>query len=638
MAKVSATENIGDLIARLFDYYYSEPQKTFFIDLAKRKNLPLHDIVAAVVAANIFRDYLVFPKNSSSKIEEREALVIDRFRIDSRVFEGKFSVFLSYRRNDAGQLTNHIYDTLCKDYGETTIFLDINTMDLGLPFRQELSRIVSSCAVLVAVVGKDWLAIDRSTGRSRLMDRYDPIRLELLTAIENSVPIILVFTEDAPSLDANNIPDCLHFILNAEKIILEAGEDIDVFLETVSSQCQQYLDDSNGSPGLQLPVFPRDSLLSLQILTEAALGLSRIYKLAMDDPESAMARLVKEFTLLHEYEVIASRWSCYLGTEGYTGEGWQPPEFVLHLSEVLRASHEEVSDDDWLDMAQSFGSDEQLSSSKYSMMAAAACQLTGDNFHLIKRSFPVDDIVPKSTLSTEIFINQIFSNISSRVLVSCPASDGLSDSMRVMNHLTTALEGSLDIHVRGRTNPLAQKEFDKVGIYIIVVGPSFLDELSGNLLLAFSAEFNKIVELGVPVLPLMLPGALVPRQDELPVQLHKIFEFTVLNFQSEREFVDQMEGIISWIRIHCRPEAFISEACPPARIPLYGETQLRVLVRSVLTLRDALIACLKNESRAHEIIAANLELTELARSVIGVFAQHLGINVEGDTEFIESSD
>lgn len=115
-------------------------------------------------------------------------------------------VFISYRREEAGDVVGRLTDWLVRD--KERVFLDLN-MDPGLDFRDEIQREVSTCAVLLAVIGQDWLGIEDRAGRRRLDNADDMVRLEIETALRAGVPVIPVLIRGAQMPEKSQLPTCL---------------------------------------------------------------------------------------------------------------------------------------------------------------------------------------------------------------------------------------------------------------------------------------------------------------------------------------------------------------------------------------------------------------------------------------------
>ena len=103
---------------------------------------------------------------------------------------------MSYRRQDARGSAGRIYDRLADRYGDAQVFMDVDTIPLGVDFAQVITQAVSTCQVLVAVIGQGWLTASDERGR-RLDDPDDFVRLELAAVLERDIRVIPVLVEDA---------------------------------------------------------------------------------------------------------------------------------------------------------------------------------------------------------------------------------------------------------------------------------------------------------------------------------------------------------------------------------------------------------------------------------------------------------
>src|ERR1700694_2435941 len=65
-------------------------------------------------------------------------------------------IFISYRRDDSADATGRLYDRLEQHYGAGEVFIDVDTIPLGMDFRKHLSDAVSQCDVLLAIIGERW--------------------------------------------------------------------------------------------------------------------------------------------------------------------------------------------------------------------------------------------------------------------------------------------------------------------------------------------------------------------------------------------------------------------------------------------------------------------------------------------------
>lgn len=93
-------------------------------------------------------------------------------------------IFISYRREDAEGHAGRLFDKLKEHFGKQRVFMDVVAIEPGVDFVDALNNALSSCDVLVSVIGKIWLSVVDGDGRRRLDDPLDYIRLETKIALE----------------------------------------------------------------------------------------------------------------------------------------------------------------------------------------------------------------------------------------------------------------------------------------------------------------------------------------------------------------------------------------------------------------------------------------------------------------------
>ena len=92
-------------------------------------------------------------------------------------------IFLSYRRQDTSGTTGRLYDRLVDRFGPDQVFMDVDSIEVGLDFAEVIQRAVAACGVLLAVIGPQWLSATDKDGHRRLEDPDDVVRLEIEAAL-----------------------------------------------------------------------------------------------------------------------------------------------------------------------------------------------------------------------------------------------------------------------------------------------------------------------------------------------------------------------------------------------------------------------------------------------------------------------
>jgi hypothetical protein len=119
------------------------------------------------------------------------------------------SIFISYRRDDSADIAGRIYDRLVQHFSRDTVFKDVDSIPLGIDFRQHLEGALSQCRVLLAVMGERWSGTDAATTRRRIDDPSDHVRLELELALARNVPIIPVLVRNFSIPAPDKLPQSL---------------------------------------------------------------------------------------------------------------------------------------------------------------------------------------------------------------------------------------------------------------------------------------------------------------------------------------------------------------------------------------------------------------------------------------------
>jgi endonuclease/exonuclease/phosphatase family metal-dependent hydrolase len=101
-------------------------------------------------------------------------------------------IFISYRRDDTLGSTGRIYDRLIEHFGRDRIFMDVDSIEPGTDFVEEIRQAVSLCDVVVAVIGSGWLQSSDDKGRRRLDNPEDFVRLEILANVITRFDVIAV--------------------------------------------------------------------------------------------------------------------------------------------------------------------------------------------------------------------------------------------------------------------------------------------------------------------------------------------------------------------------------------------------------------------------------------------------------------
>ena len=129
-------------------------------------------------------------------------------------------VFISYRRDDSAGHAGRVHDRLEREFGRDLLFMDVDSVPLGVNFVAVLSEEVAKCDVLLAVIGPNWLNARDDDGSRRLDNPHDFVRVEIGAALQRSIPVIPILLDGAKVPKADELPKEL------EELSLRNGLDI----------------------------------------------------------------------------------------------------------------------------------------------------------------------------------------------------------------------------------------------------------------------------------------------------------------------------------------------------------------------------------------------------------------------------
>jgi TIR domain len=118
-------------------------------------------------------------------------------------------IFISYRRQDEPNFAGRLYDRLVAHFGKDNVFMDVDSIELGLDFVDVINQSLSYCKVLIVVIGKNWLKIADNQGQVRLKDPHDYVRLEIETGLNRNIRVIPVLVEGASTPKNEELPSSM---------------------------------------------------------------------------------------------------------------------------------------------------------------------------------------------------------------------------------------------------------------------------------------------------------------------------------------------------------------------------------------------------------------------------------------------
>jgi class 3 adenylate cyclase/tetratricopeptide (TPR) repeat protein len=146
-------------------------------------------------------------------------------------------VFISYRRSDVAGQAGRLYDALSQRLGADQVFMDVDTIPVGVDFAEVLREALDGCNILLALIGKGWTDARDRNDRRRLDLPDDYVRLELETAFERRIPILPVLLQDAEMPAESELPSSLASLARVNALELSDRHwrrDIGLLYETLN--------------------------------------------------------------------------------------------------------------------------------------------------------------------------------------------------------------------------------------------------------------------------------------------------------------------------------------------------------------------------------------------------------------------
>jgi WD40 repeat protein len=119
-------------------------------------------------------------------------------------------IFINYRRGDEPGFALALYARLEESFAANQLFMDVEGgIPAGHDFVEVLERQVAQCDVLLALIGRSWLAAKDENGARRLDNPDDFVRVEIESAMRRGKRVIPVLVNNAEMPRAGELPEPL---------------------------------------------------------------------------------------------------------------------------------------------------------------------------------------------------------------------------------------------------------------------------------------------------------------------------------------------------------------------------------------------------------------------------------------------
>jgi len=178
--------------------------------------------------------------NVSAGYEDKPASPDNMGRRNSNL-QSSGRIFISYRRSDSADIAGRIYDRLIDKFGRGPIFKDVDSIPLGVDFKEYLDKKVSECNILLAVIGKHWLDASDASGKRRLEDASDFVRIEIESALQRGIPVIPLLVQGAQVPHEEHLPASLRKLVYRNGIPIRPDPDFHRDMDRLISALEKYI-------------------------------------------------------------------------------------------------------------------------------------------------------------------------------------------------------------------------------------------------------------------------------------------------------------------------------------------------------------------------------------------------------------
>jgi hypothetical protein len=127
-------------------------------------------------------------------------------------------IFISYRRGADSGVAGRLYDRLERSLGRERVFMDVAGIAPGEDFVTVLKSRIAGCDLLLALIGRGWLAATDTAGQRRLDDPHDMVRIEIGAALAQGKRVIPVVIDDVSMPRAEDLPEDLKALARRQAV------------------------------------------------------------------------------------------------------------------------------------------------------------------------------------------------------------------------------------------------------------------------------------------------------------------------------------------------------------------------------------------------------------------------------------
>lgn len=231
-------------------------------------------------------------------------------------------ILISYRREDSADVTGRIDDRLTQQFGRQAVFVDVDSIPLGVDFRKYLDEQVAKCDVFVAVIGPDWMGQRTPEGRARLEDPADFVRIEIESALKRQIPVVPVLVRGASIPPAKQLPKSIQDLSYRNGLAVRSGpdfhRDMDRLIEYLKKQVR-----ASSEPQQEAPKQPKPFLKEREPVPPAApVDMVKVPKGTFLYGDEKTREVIDHDYCIDQYSVTNEKYRAFIDAGGYLNRSY----------------------------------------------------------------------------------------------------------------------------------------------------------------------------------------------------------------------------------------------------------------------------------------------------------------------------
>jgi hypothetical protein len=246
-------------------------------------------------------------------------------------------VFISYRRGDSRYQARMIHAAFCRAIPRQDVFMDVDSIPPGANFRKILKEWVDQCDVLLALIGPGWIdATDFNTGRRRLDDASDFVRIEIGEGLARGIPVVPVLLDGTSMPSSDSLPLDLRELVDRQAELVEYRTfdvDVDRLIHKLNLHCSAAPVPEDGilsttPPAPQRAIAP-EKLQTPDFSTESVVFAVGAWKIMHRGPGILGQTYIWSSNGNKAIQIDGSYWSLHQKVKGLFGTQ-KIEEFTVH--------------------------------------------------------------------------------------------------------------------------------------------------------------------------------------------------------------------------------------------------------------------------------------------------------------------